>query len=999
MATRTLKKAFKTFLSLTVVGNILLFHASAIASNRDIWQARGYFEKAQTYYKELQKEYEASENLVELADDRLSRLWLSNWRLYDKERDLDIGLKVRNQELGELRDEIGLLNIQIVHFEHQMATSAKSIKALETGEGLTPGDGDDLGKYIRPVKLKAARYRHSYALVSVENLTKKLRLKKISYSKRYNDLKRDYGPVYIYQPKLSEIEVAERKLRQGFSSTALSSFDRPMKAEIAFAAEHYNDVSFNYLKELLELRPVQVESFEVNRKLGPWYKYVLKDSASQAVVERGVSAETISQAFDEVRQSAEFDIDTLKFDIDRTDKLVKELGEAWSSLERKALTKDSKMADYEKRVAYVNTGLEAGSFLLTLYLSGGVSMAVAPSLLTQLGDAAFRGSVKAAAPIISSATGPALNAMVKSGKFLSDPILRNAPPLAREISWEMFSAVSKALKEPLVQSAETIRKEMMNKHAREFWYGAMHNARVGPTKYGLWKASNKDFFISYFLEMGDKEKILIGDALESVITNVGFDDLTDTWKIGKVIAADPSLKGLSTADAVRFSELYITAATTTLKFVNQAIFDEVNAQWLIEKAGISAEAGVYKEQYWHMVNIRNALKNDLAYKEKFLESLDLYEKYGSPKKAPDIVHNNKLTRDKVDAIGQYDFTVKFSRPVTRPIIKANGVTFSTPLAKDDVKENRPNTIWNFAVDSFNLPNEATEIKIEIMLGNGEPYPFLDTNPETPLYLTKIDADGWAGYEKGVSTHILRIGLEEDPLAGIDDAAFPEVLVPELGPSGCEHLSDNIGLELGTLDRTACELDWLSKTFDLSDEHPEAKTGLLEGLSENASKNLRNENALQLGNDLLPDLTGPGDTLTGVDNIIPDISGSDDLINIPLAPRLDDGELNLNTGQEQSSDEDILSFPETSEEMNLIRSPTDLQSNIPLGIDQNNSTILSAPLIGLAGNSFDFGELEGTPLGELILKLGPDSPVITTLTSDGIQDEDQAKAKTILDAIQ
>lgn len=164
--------------------------------------------------------------------------------------------------------------------------------------------------------------------------------------------------------------------------------------------------------------------------------------------------------------------------------------------------------------------------------------------------------------------------------------------------------------------------------------------------------------------------------------------------------------------------------------------------------------------------------------------------------------------------------------------------------------------------------------------------------------------------------------------------------------------------------------------------------------------LPEDGEFKLSDDVLPDLTGKANTPTDLDSILPDVpSGRNNVTSLPLAPRIDEGSLIPQTGGAPSSNDDLATLPELPVAPEPVPQPKNSNNDVPLGIEQSRGATLNAgtPIMSSTGRP-DLGVLEGTPLGELILKLGKDSPVITQLTKDGVQESDQLTAKAILDAL-
>ncbi|MEW7007443.1 hypothetical protein [Lentilitoribacter sp. EG35] len=234
----------------------------------------------------------------------------------------------------------------------------------------------------------------------------------------------------------------------------------------------------------------------------------------------------------------------------------------------------------------------------------------------------------------------------------------------------------------------------------------------------------------------------------------------------------------------------------------------------------------------------------------------------------------------------------------------------------------------------------------------------------------------------------RIGIENlqlpnvtlPDLNGITDPKFnDESILPNT--SEANRFGDAISIDQNTLQ-------------DVRDEAlaPENDTGiLLDG------------NDIQLSNDLLPDLKGIADTPVGINEIIPDGSNSESELSMPsMAPRieLDHSIPELPSMEELGIDESDFKLQQNMDaELDLQLPALNQDEQIQFGINQDNGRTLSAgtPIISNNGE-VELGELEGTPLGELITRLGSQSPVIIQLTKDGVQEGDQLAAKAILDAM-
>lgn len=161
--------------------------------------------------------------------------------------------------------------------------------------------------------------------------------------------------------------------------------------------------------------------------------------------------------------------------------------------------------------------------------------------------------------------------------------------------------------------------------------------------------------------------------------------------------------------------------------------------------------------------------------------------------------------------------------------------------------------------------------------------------------------------------------------------------------------------------------------------------------------LPEDGELRRSDDLLLDLTGIANTPTNLDSILPDVpSDGNNTTSLPFAPRIDEDSLVPQIDGTSNSNNDLTTLPESPEFPELPEAPEPLP---PIGVNQNSGAALNAgtPIISSTSRP-DLGELEGTPLGELIIRLGRDSPVITQLTKDGVQDGDQLAAKVILDAL-
>lgn len=754
----------KVLMASSVIASQLITAPSAKAEDASQFKlAEKRLIKAKEHLGETDEKIKKYNDVTPSVVNTLTQQWNRNWRAYDRKRaSQGIEADLLNQRLRDLRDKIGVFSIQLSFAKHQIYSAESALNALNFGDNIAPRDELDLGKEVRIAKRAALQYRLSLAENQIETTRSYLKLIKDQYEAALTKIKSKVREISVFHPEWNEVVVAQNKLTAAVSSSAIGKITMVFEGEKSIAHEHLNEANYNFLVELLDNKPVLLEKFDVSFDGDPWYITKLIDAENVAITTGEISPELRIKAYGDVQKRLKEDIQSLEFQISDASQLVTLLGAQWQQQANIVLNNDNEINQTKVNLMWVNLGVEMSFATMSILASGGMAATqYAPELVEAIGESMTR-------KVISTTS--YVDPFTKFSHAAVGKLAKGVSEATQRLSSNVLEATAEALANKFVTSASKITRDYYKEQQKNFLIGsleAMHEnwGAVLSTKTTIAKLDSKEYFLADHIELSGAQSIIIGDVLESVVTNVGFDDAVYTGQFAKAFATN-NLKSLSAKQIAGAGSAGIAIASTTIKVVNQLIVDELTEAWQKQALIAGTKAGVYKVEYYKILNVRNAMQDELAAKENLRKSVKKLIDDGPKAKKLDIISDRMHSREEFDQLGGYDVKLRFSRPIFAPTLISKGIVFYHRKEAD--KRDRD---WVFYIDSTNVPDDAEQIEIEVKLNRREPYGLFDSNPETPVQLVKIDRDGWSGYEPGSAKHTLRIDPRKETIIGMNDIFY------------------------------------------------------------------------------------------------------------------------------------------------------------------------------------------------------------------------------------
>lgn len=1113
-------KSFKLLMSSVLIAGQFFSTMPANADYKSFNFVEKQLAKANEYFDDVNEKIALSEKLAPPAVNILAQQWQKNWRAYDKKRasqgaDVDL----LNERLRKIRNNIGAFTIQLAFAKLHKSSAEEGLNALNYGDSIAPNDDEDYGKEVRRAKRKGFEYRLSNASENINRTQSALTTSHKGYGEVLSKIKNRVSRISVFHPDLVDVKQEQIKLEELLKTTAIGTTEFLLHGEDAIAREHINDITYNYLVELIENKPVQLEKFQVTYDTDDWYHVALTEGDTVPFAEGEISPELRLRAYEDLQKKLAEEIEQLNYEINDATQLVDKLGKSWRVQANIAFRNEEDIAQTEINLSWANLGVEMSFAAMTIVASGGLATAsYAPNIVEAFGRKLAGKSIDTFGPYVSP--------IIKNSADALGTIAKGASKRAIDIASASLEATGDALQDTIVVEATKVAQRFYKNHFDDFAIGALNTIatlrlNVIPTKLEIENLGKKEYYLEKHIELSGAQGIIIGDVIESVATNAGFQDFNSIKSVGSA-ALQNNLSSLDDEVLTNAKGAGLAIASTFIKVINQKIVDTVTNEW--EKAATVAgtKAGVYRNEYWKILNVRNAMQDELVAQESLKAAVIKLIADGPRSKNYETIADTTHPRDEFDKIGLHQVHLKFSRLLSQPpVLEAKNVIFEKARSLD-AKSGLGSANWIVEINSETLPADTSKIEIEVKLSPNEPYKLFDTKPETPPQLVKISRDGWTGYETGVIKHTLRIGPKEEVVIGMHNLTYighwfscdipklmkissirdrfnigPELKYQDVDIGGffkylgngrflkpfapneviqiCvdnqdEPLRDKENRIIATSDTAQTlysngyysvfgnvveddDLDLLllptlpgdisseledltdliprynsegemigldSKVVDRVAKFPEFEGTASEDESITSDRNNTNGNVTELGsNSGMPNLEK-------LDSILPDAFSGDEISdftsnanrldsptldlegiipNLPLGDNLADFQSNAPRIESPAldgasdGDDEFLSIL-TDEELMLPE--FDDNQNLSLGIDNSNNQTLQAPLAvapnNLNADQFKLGELEGTPMGELITKLGPDNPIVQRLLEDGVNEYDQEIAETILQTL-
>lgn len=1004
-------KNFKLLMSSVLIASHFFSTIPANADYKSFNFVEKQLAKANEYLDDVNEKIALSEKLAPPAVNILAQQWQKNWRAYDKKRasqGLDVDLL--NERLRKIRNNIGAFTIQLAFAKLHKSSAEEGLVALIYGNSVAPDDDEDYGKEVRKAKGRGFEYRLTNAGENIKRAERILETSYESYGEILVKIKNRVRKISVFHPDLDEVQQAQARLTELLKTTAIGKTEFLLHGENAVAREHINDINYKYLVELMENKPVRLEKFQVTYEYDDgdhdWYHVALKEGDTVPFAEGEISPELRLRAYKNLQKKLTGKIKLLNSEIKEATKFVDKLGKSWREQANIAYQNEEDIAQTKVNLKWANLGVEMSFIAMTIVASGGVATAnYAPNILEAFGKKLAGKSVDTFGPYVSP--------IIKSSADALGTIAKGASKRALGLASASLEATAQALKDKTVRKASNLAQRFYKDKIDDFALGSLRTMatqglNVLPTKLEINGLDKKEYYLKKHIELSGAQSIIIGDVIESVATNAGFQDFTSIRSVGGAVLQN-NLSSLDEEVLTNAKGAGLAIASTAIKVFNQKIVDTVTNKWEKVATVAGTKAGVYRSEYWKILNVRNAMQDELASQESLKAAIIKLIADGPRSKSYETIADTTHPRDEFVKIGRHKVHLTFSRLLSLPpVLEAENVIFETLKKKDGL----PSANWIVEVDSETLPADASKIEIEVKLSPNEPYKLFDTKPETPPQLVKISRDGWTGYETGVIKHTLRIGPKEENIdVGLLSPTLPGDISPEyedlieLIP---RHNSDGemIGLDSKVVDKTLKFQDLKATTPEdenIPSDKNSSNSSIAELGSDSGMPNLKKMDSIlpdAFSGDEISDFTSNANRLDSPtldpEGIIPDLPRGDNLADFQSnAPRIESPTLD----GASDGDDEFLSIL-TDEE--LMAPEFDDNRNLSLGIDNSNNQTLQAPLAvapsNLNADQFKLGELEGTPMGELIIKLGPDNPIVQRLLEDGVNEYDQEIAKAILQTL-
>jgi hypothetical protein len=723
--------------------------------------------KAKTYLRETDQKIKDYDAMTPGVAASLMKQWTNNWRLYDKKRaSQGVEADLLNERLRDLRRHIGLTMIVAAFADQQIKSAKLAQEILKREDSWAPNDKQDTGREVRKAKKNAIKYRLSLASEQQRNAKAQLDQLAQNYQSALAKLRTKVRPISVFHPKWDEMVKAQGKLKNAIAASAIAKTDMTFAGEKAIAAERVNDANYDYLVELLNSGPVQLDKIDVHFDDKPWYVVELKDSKAVEVAKGEIPPDIRMKAYKDVLKRLDEDMLSLEFQIDDGTKLVNELGTKWRKEANISFDLDNSIAQLKVNAQWVNLGVEMSFMAIGILASGGLSaVQYAPNVVESVATSLSKKVVT---------TPNYVDPLTKAARAAIGGAVSQAPKAVRELSSRVLEASARAMNDPYVKLSSDAIKRFYRFKQEQFQAAVRRTAKEVyfvslPAKNIASGLGDNEYFLGDYIELSGAQGIVVADVLESVITNGGFDDARYAAQLGRAVATN-QLSALSAEQVKGMNAAGLAIASTTVKVANQMITDLLVEDWQKDAIVAGAKAGVFKAEYFKILNVRNAMQDELAAKKTFKKSVEKLLAQGPQAREYKVLADNAFSREEFDQFGHYQIKLRFSRPLLwPPVLKAEGMGFSAGKA-----ENLPHREWVFYVDHAQLPEDTRQVKLSIELDRREPYGLLDSNTKTPPQLVRIERNGWTGYEPGASNHILRIRP--------DDEKPQSVKAPKTGPA-------------------------------------------------------------------------------------------------------------------------------------------------------------------------------------------------------------------------